>query len=72
MLVVTFPADEGSHIDVPIPIVDDTVDEAKSQYFYAIFETLNVTNPNLVDTERTNSTLCDIRDNDSKYYNIIV
>ena len=70
VLVVMFPADENSpmsEIDVPIPIFDDDVDEAESQFFYAVFEILNVTNPDLVDIEATlNVTMCTIRDNDSK------
>ena len=71
VLVVKFPADENSpmsEIDVPIPIFDDDVDEAESQFFYAVLGITNATNPGLVDTEepKLNVTLCSIRDNDSK------
>ena len=65
-----FPADENgpiSDIDASIRIFDDDVDEADSQFFYAVLEMLNATNPDLVDTEVTlNVTFCTIRDNDSK------
>ena len=64
-----FPADEGnpqSDIDASIRIFDDDVDEAESQFFYAVFEILSATNLDLVDTE-INVTLCNIRDNDSEY-----
>ena len=75
VLVVMFPADENSprpisEIDVPIPIFDDDVDEAESQFFYTIFEVLNATNPDLVQLREQNFTvaMCSIRDNDSEYY----
>ena len=69
VLVVKFPADENnptSEIDVPIPIFDDDVDEAESQFFYVVLEIANATNPDLVDTEEPNLNvaLYDIRDND--------
>ena len=66
-----FPADENnptSEIDVPIPVFDDDVDEAESQFFYAVLEIANVTNPDLVDTDHEqNVTLCNIRDDDCKF-----
>ena len=72
VLVIKFPADENSSIsdiDVPIPITDDPVDEAESQFFYIVLEIANATNLDLVDTDEQtiNVALCNIRDDDSKY-----
>ena len=65
-----FPPDEGnpqSDIDVPIPIVDDTVDEAESQFFYILLEVLNATSLGLVTKDRDLTvSLCNIRDDDGK------
>ena len=69
MLIIKFPADENnptSEIDVPIPIFDDDVHEAESQFFYAVLEITNATNTDLVNTEEPNVALCNIRDNDGK------
>ena len=66
---IMFPADEGSpqsDIDASIPVINDTVDEAESQFFYAVFEILNATNLELIDTGGINVTLCNIRDDDGK------
>ena len=72
VLIVRFPADENnpiSEIDVPVPIIDDDVDEAESQFFYAELEVVaNATNLDLVDIENRNFdvALCNIRDDDGK------
>ena len=73
-VVVMFPADETTpyiyDIDVPIPIFDDDVDEAESQFFYAVLQIANATNTDLVNTEEpnVNVALCNIRDNDGMNY----
>ena len=68
---VMLPAGPIREIHVHIPIFDDDVDEAESQFFYAVLEIANATNLHLVTTEERNFSLCSIRDDDGKNIAIV-
>ena len=67
MTTWVFKADEGnpsqSDISTPVPIFDDTVNEACSQFFVVQLQLLDATNRNLVNIGRDFSH-CTINDND--------
>ena len=66
---VVFPPDENgaliADIDAFIPIVDDDINEAASQYFVVHIELLSAVNPALIQVPRATSN-CIILDNDGK------
>ena len=61
----TFPADEGMNprtdLRVPIPIVNDTINEAGDQFFIAHLEVVTSVRPPIIERSSSN---CIIVDND--------
>jgi len=71
VLTFIFPADEFepspiSTIPAPIPIVDDSVNEATEQAFVALLRVANAPNPGLLSNDVINISTCVIVDNDGE------
>ena len=69
VITVVFEPDEDvadNVQSVPIPIVDDLINEATEQVFIARLNLVDSLIPNLIDLTDRNATLCRIRDNDGK------
>ena len=69
MIVKTFEADEAPlptifNLDIPVSIVDDSIDEAE-QNFIVYFEVIDAVNSDLFIIHR-NFAICRISDNDRK------
>ena len=66
---ITMPADEGEPtyvLNIPIPIVDDEINERKEQYFIVRFEVIDAINPNAIHIDQDVAMVA-IVDNDGKY-----
>ena len=73
VITATFAADAGGNpttdLNVPIPVLDDDIDEADNQIFIAQLIVISAVNINLITIERDASN-CIIIDNDREYDNV--
>ena len=70
-ITLIFEPDENavvlvSEMSVPIPIVDDAINEATEQVFIVELRLVSSINPATVDLSKRPSSLCGIIDNDRK------
>ena len=72
---ITFNPDEDvnvNDVNVPIIIVNDSINEATEQVFISQLQLISSVNPSSVDLTTRLATLCRIIDDDSKWNNVIV
>ena len=72
---IEFPSDEGvpgpsNTLNVPVPVVDDELNEREEQYFITRFEVVDAINPDGLDITRDVATVV-IGDNDGKCINFL-
>ena len=71
VVTITFEADDlddlpTNSLPAPIPIVDDTINEAPEQLFAAVLLDVSAADLSLVQTEERNVSTCIIEDNDGE------
>ena len=73
VITATFEADEGGNpqtdLDVPIPVIDDEINEADNQFFIVQLVVVSAVNRDLITIERAASK-CIIVDNDREYNDV--
>ena len=72
---ITFAPDENrtvNDVNVPIAIVNDSINEATEQVFISQLQLISSVNPGSVDLTTRLATLCRIIDDDCKWNNVIV
>ena len=72
---ITFAPDEDMNVNdvnVPIIVVNDSINEATEQVFISMLQLISSVNPDSVDLTTRLATLCRIIDDDCKWNNVIV